>query len=313
MLNRRFLRIKAFQALYGFYREERADPALFRKRLIESLNKTYDLYLFMLAFSVELKAYIHTELEIQEAKFIRSEEAIHSLKALINNQVISCIENNAAFSEKIKKVTAKWSNANDFFKNILIELRNHPAIHAYGLNEKHTFQEDKEIVIAILELMFSESELFDSYAEELFYNWEDDQVLVLTTLQKTLNSIKGSSSSFLAQMHLDEEEDMKFLKNIFDLCVQHNKSLLELISLKTQNWDQDRIAVVDMVLMKMALCEVLYFPFIPVKVSINEYLELAKLYSTPNSHGFINGILDKIQLDLKKEDRIQKMGRGLVD
>ncbi len=150
--------------------------------------------------------------------------------------------------------------------------------------------------------------------EELFYNWEDDQVLVLTTIQKTLSAIKNETTTgFLAPMHLDEEEDLKFLKNIFDLTIQHNAELQELISLKTQNWDQDRIAVVDMVLMKMALCEVLYFPFIPVKVTINEYLELAKLYSTPNSHGFINGILDKIQLDLRKDNKIQKMGRGLVD
>ncbi|MBC7382475.1 MAG: transcription antitermination factor NusB [Bacteroidia bacterium] len=313
MLNRRFLRMKAFQALYSFSQEEKADPASFRKRLVDNLTKTYNLYLFILSFPVELKAYIQTELEIQQAKFIPSDEAISSLKALLNNQVITLIENNAAFKEKIKKVPAQWSNSNEFFKNILAELRNHKSISDYCSSETHTFQEDKVILGTIIELLFSESELFDSYVEELFYNWEDDQVLVLTTIQKTFSSIKDESSAFIAQMHLDEEEDLKFLKNIFDLCLQHNSVLLELVSLKTQNWDQERIAVVDMVLMKMALCELLYFPFIPVKVTINEYLEIAKLYSTPNSHGFINGILDKIQLDLRKDNRIQKMGRGLVD
>lgn len=313
MLNRRFLRVKAFQALYSFSQEERADPILYRRKLLDSLDKTYKLYLFMLSFPVELKFYLQTNLEIQQAKFIRSDKSIHLLQALLNNKLIACIEKNIEFNEKSKSVMPLWSNSNEFFKNILTELRNHPAIQEYGTKETHSYQEDKIILGTIYELLFAESELFGSYVEELFYNWEDDQVLVLTTLQKTINAIKDESSSFLVPMHIDEEEDLKFLKNIFDLTLQNNAELQELISLKTQNWDQDRIAVVDMVLMKMALCEVLYFPFIPVKVTINEYLELAKLYSTPNSHGFINGILDKIQLDLRKENRIQKMGRGLVE
>jgi N utilization substance protein B len=103
------------------------------------------------------------------------------------------------------------------------------------------------------------------------------------------------------------------MRDLFDLTLQHQQTFNEMINAKTQNWEQDRIAMVDILLMRMALCELLYFPYIPVKVSINEYLELAKLYSTPNSHGFINGVLDKIQLQLKAENKISKQGRGLVE
>jgi N utilization substance protein B len=149
--------------------------------------------------------------------------------------------------------------------------------------------------------------------EDKYLNWDDDQILVLKTVAKTIQGIAENTKSILPAKHKDEEEDIKFLKDLFDLCVQHQDELMNLVAVKTKNWDQDRIAVVDLILMKMAICEVLYFPFIPVKVSINEYLELAKLYSTPNSHGFINGILDKVQLDLNQAGRINKLGRGLVN
>ena len=313
MLNRRFLRMKAFQSLYSYFQEDKPDTTVYRRKLIDSLDKTYDLYVFMLSIPVELKFFLELELEIQETKFIPSNESIKFIKALLNNKLLQAITTNIEYLDKLKKVTMKWTDVHELFKSLFNELKAHPALTTYGNEEIHTIQEDKLILGTIFELLFSDSELFNSYVEELFYNWEDDQVLVLTTIQKTLNNIKDASSSFLVKMHIDEEEDLKFLKSIFDLTIQNNKEIQELISLKTQNWDQDRIAVVDMVLMKMALTEILYFPFIPVKVTINEYLELAKLYSTPNSHGFINGILDKIQLDLRKDNRIQKMGRGLVD
>ncbi len=313
MLNRRFLRMKAFQSLYSFSVEENADAQRYKKRMLEGIEKTYELYLFMLSFPVELKNYIQSELGIEEAKFIPSKEIIISLQNLSNNKVINCIEENAAFRNALIKVPCKWSNANDFLKKILGEILKNQAIIDYSSKVDHSFQEDKSVLTTILELVSSDSDLFESYIEDLFSNWEDDQVLILTTLQKTLHSIKNASSNFLVPMHIDEEEDIKFLNAIFDYTLQNQEELTELISLKTQNWDQDRIAMVDMVLMTMALSEILYFPFIPVKVTINEYLELAKLYSTPSSHGFINGILDKIQIDLRKENRIQKMGRGLVD
>ncbi len=183
----------------------------------------------------------------------------------------------------------------------------------YMKEANHTLADDKVLVAGMLEWLFAENELFASFVEERYLNWEDDQVLVVVTLQKTIQALKENTSKVLPDKHKDEKEDIKFLKDLFDLCIQHDDDLMQLIAAKTKNWDQDRIALVDLILMKMALCEVLYFSFIPVKVSINEYLELAKLYSTPNSHGFINGVLDKVQIDLRKENRIQKMGRGLVD
>ncbi len=149
--------------------------------------------------------------------------------------------------------------------------------------------------------------------EEQFMNWEDDQVLVYGQLMKTIAALKDNSAgNFLADGNA-VEEDEAFLKDLFKRTANHEEEFTKLISDKTKNWEADRLAVVDLLLMRMALCEILYFPHIPIKVTINEYLELAKLYSTPNSHGFINGVLDKINQELKQENKLNKTGRGLVE
>jgi N utilization substance protein B len=163
------------------------------------------------------------------------------------------------------------------------------------------------------EAFVAESEDYENYLEERYINWEDDQTMVYAQLLKTISSLKEDSiGNFLAE-ELDNEDDEAFLKELFKRTANYEEELTELISAKTQNWDADRLAVVDLLLMRMALCEVLHFPYIPVKVSINEYLEVAKLYSTPNSHGFINGVLDKINQELKQSNKLNKLGRGLVE
>lgn len=313
MLNRRFLRIKAFQALYSFSREEHGDAIAYRRRLLSGLEKTYELYLFLLSFGQEFRQFLVQEFEMEKAKFIPSDVLKEKYRLMIDNRAILILENSVSFNEALKSNKVQWTNHQDLFRQIWNELKNHPMILNYEKLDKYTLETDKALLGNMLEWLIAEFELFDSFVEDRYANWEDDQVLVLKTLQKNMQFIKENSNKVLPEKHKDEEEDIKFLKDLFDLCVQHDEELMILIAAKTKNWDQDRIALVDLILMKMTLCELLYFPFIPVKVSINEYLELAKLYSTPNSHGFINGVLDKVQIDLRKDNKILKLGRGLVD
>ncbi|MCF8254711.1 MAG: transcription antitermination factor NusB [Bacteroidia bacterium] len=312
MLNRRFLRIKAFQALYSFSREEGGKPSSYKKRLLDGLDKTYELYLLLLSFPQEFKHFLVQELNAEKAKHYPSAEQIALLDLLTSNRVIHTLENNFAFQEALKQNTVVWNGHTDLFRKLWSELKNHELIINFS-KSAHNLNDEKALISGMLEFMVVDSELFEAYIEERYLNWDDDQVLVLSTLQKTLQMLKENSKKVLPEKHKDEEEDLKFVKDLFELTIEKDKELIEMIAAKTQNWDQDRIALVDLILMKMALCEVIYFPFIPVKVSMNEYLELAKLYSTPNSHGFINGILDKVQIDLRKNDKIKKLGRGLVD
>lgn len=313
MLNRRFLRIKALQALYSFAQEENPDAAAYRRRLLSGLEKTYELYLFLMAFPSEFKTFITDERALETGKYIPSSKQLETLQLIIDNKAIAIIENNIALQSELAKHKIGWTGHQDLMRKIWMELKVHPLFTSYVESTPASFKTDKAFIANLMEWLIAEFELFESFLEDKYLNWDDDQILVLKTIQKTIQGMHDKSKSILPDKHKDEEEDIKFLKDLFDLCVENQDELMHLIAVKTKNWDQDRIAVVDLILMKMALCEVLYFPFIPVKVSINEYLELAKLYSTPNSHGFINGILDKVQLDLRKSDRINKLGRGLVD
>lgn len=312
MFNRRFLRIKAFQALYALYQDEQASRALHEKNLVKSLSKAYDLYIYLLALPAAFRHYISLELDTQKTKYIPVDALIRPLEALYNNQAIILLETNAALNEKIKAGKATWNNTKDLFRQLLNLLKKNEAFVLYAETDSHSFTDDRNILQEMYEVFVAESELFDDYLEERFINWEDDQVLVYNQLLKTIGGLQQNSVSFLTDARATEEDEA-FIKDLFRRTVNHEEELTAMISEKTQNWEADRLAMIDLLLMRMALCEIMYFPQIPVKVTINEYLELAKLYSTPNSHSFINGVLDKINQELKRTNKLNKTGRGLVE
>ncbi len=313
MLNRRFLRIKAFQTLYAFSREEHGSVTLYRKRLFDGLDKTYDLFGFMLSFPEAFIHFLKQDLETQKSKYIPAKEQIDLLEAIIANKVLQQISGNLQIRDLKDKNKLDWYQSNDVLRSFWNDIKEAQWVKDYASSSSKNYFTDKDFVATLFELLVSDENVVNAYIEDRFINWDDDQVLVLTAIQRMLKEMRETSKAFLPQKHKDEEEDLKFLKDLFDFYLQHQDTLSELVATRTKNWDEERIALVDMILMKMALCEILYFPYIPVKVTINEYLELAKLYSTPQSHGFINGILDKAQAELKKENKIEKLGRGLVD
>ncbi len=313
MLNRRFLRIKAFQILYALSREEQPNVAIYRKRLFEGLDKTYELFLFMLSFPEAFIDFLQSDIEAQKAKYIPTKEQIDLLDAVLSNKVLLQISNDITLRNTREKKSMQWLQSTDVLRSFWNNIKDTEWVKAYAALPTKTYYNDKDFAATLFELIISDEDIFCAYFEERFINYDDDQVLVLTALQRLLKDLKDNSLVFLPQKHKDEEEDLKFVKDLFDLYLQNQVELSELVTVRTKNWDEERIALVDMILMKMALCELMYFPYIPVKVTINEYLELAKLYSTPQSHGFINGILDKAQSELRKQNKIEKLGRGLVD
>jgi N utilization substance protein B len=313
MLNRRFLRIKAFQMLYALSREEHPNVAVYRKRLFEGLDKTYELFLFTLSFPEAFLDFLQSDLEAQKAKYIPTKEQIVLLDAVLANKVLMQISNDLTLRNAKGKKNIQWLQSNDVLRSFWNDIKESEWVKAYAALPTKTYFNDKDFASTLFELIISDEDTFCAYFEERYINWDDDQVLILTSIQRLLKDLKDNASVFLPQKHKDEEEDLKFVKDLFDLYLQNQVELSDLVTVRTKNWDEERIALVDMILMKMALCELMYFPYIPVKVTINEYLELAKLYSTPQSHGFINGILDKAQTELRKLNKIEKLGRGLVD
>lgn len=313
MFNRRFLRIKVFQALYAITQDNTQSLAVQEKNLIHQLEKTRELFFLLLNFGIEFKHFCELELETAESRYIRDKNLENQLKIIINNQYVDALNNSTSFKTLVEKKKLNWVNNKDLFKHLLSLLKSNPTFSSYLDLEVKNFNSDKTFFSQTLELFISESEMFNSYLEERYMNWEDDQVLIVSHLHKIIQQAVESSNYNPVTGSEISEEDSKFVQQMLHLCNQHEEDFTALISHKTQNWDPERLAIVDLLLMRMALCEMLYFPYVPVKVSINEYIELAKLYSTPNSHGFINGILDKLHLELKDENKIVKLGRGLVE
>lgn len=314
MFNRRFLRIKVLQALYAYHQDENPNRTTHERAMLKSLDRAYELYIYLLSLPAEFRFYIDKELEKQTSKYFPAEEIITPLQALHNNQCIALLEKSDLINERMKNLKLKWTGTNDLFKNSWADLKRNEAFTEYSKKPNHGFNEDRKILSEIYQIFIAESELFEKYMEEQFMNWEDDQVLVTNALLKSISLMKedGSGDYIITESKVSSDDEA-FMIDLFRKTLEQEDELSRLIGDKTKNWETDRIAVVDFLLMKMALCEILSFPHIPIKVSINEYLELAKLYSTPNSHGFINGVLDKVQIDLKKQNKINKQGRGLVE
>ena len=303
-----------FQSLYAFSQDEKANRSTYIKNLLNSLNKTYDLYIFLLAFPLEFKYYLLNEFDTQTLKHFPDDNTIAPIRTLLKNKAITQLDRSDLLKEKIKDVPEKWQGATDLFKNILSQIKDSKLLKEYAEKPEHTFVEDRKFLNEVYEIIIADSEQFEQYIEDRFINWDDDQVLITLALLKSIHSIKeNGGNNFIGKFDMKEEEDLDFMKQLFQRTIDQDEELLKLISDKTKNWEAERIALVDMLLMKMALCEILTFPQIPVKVSINEYLELAKIYSTPSSHTFINGVLDKVKIDLKNENKIIKTGRGLVE
>ncbi|MCU0423567.1 MAG: transcription antitermination factor NusB [Bacteroidia bacterium] len=307
------MRIKVFQALYAITQDNTQSLAVQEKNLIHQLEKTRELFFLLLNFGIEFKHFCELELDTAESRYIRDKNLENQLKTIINNQYVDALNNSTSFKTLVEKKKLNWVNNKDLFKHLLSLLKSNPTFSSYLDIEVKNFNSDKTFFSQTLELFISESEMFNSYLEERYMNWEDDQVLIVSHLHKIIQQAVESSNYNPVTGSEISEEDSKFVQQMLHLCNQHEEDFTALISHKTQNWDPERLAIVDLLLMRMALCEMLYFPYVPVKVSINEYIELAKLYSTPNSHGFINGILDKLHLELKEENKIVKLGRGLVE
>lgn len=313
MFNRRFLRIKVFQAIYAFHQDKAENRQAHLKNLTNSLNKTYELYLFLLLLPDAFKHYLETELENQKAKYVPIDETINHLAILNNNKVLALMHNNPMLQLLAKKHKCVWTNTTELFRQLFTLLKTNEKFNGYLQNATHSFAEDKALVVEMFEVFVGQSEVFENYVEDKYMNWEDDQVLVFLQVTKSIQGLDVNKTDEIAVSATLNDEDELFYTNLFNKTTQFGSDLTALISAKTKNWDSDRLALVDMLFMQMALCEIMHFNHIPVKVSINEYLELAKLYSTPNSHGFINGVLDKIHQELKTENKLTKTGRGLVE
>ncbi|MGY5848024.1 transcription antitermination factor NusB [Salegentibacter sp. HM20] len=314
MLTRRHIRVKVMQSLYAFNQSQNDNLVTEEKFLLKSMDEMYDLFLLQLSLIMEIREHAQTFLEKSQQKYLPTSEDRDPNRKFTENKLISILNENEALSEALEdRKINHWKMDDEYVSILWEELKNSELYENYMETRESSFKEDKDFVLKMFKEIIAPNDKLYDYLEDKKLTWLDDLPLVNTAIVKMLQKIKENPDKpFKLTKLYKSEEDKEFARELFRKTYVNDESLSEEMLGKTPNWDKDRIAEVDMVLMKMAICEFLHFPSIPVKVTINEYLELAKEYSTPKSSIFINGVLDKLSKEYSSNKRLNKMGRGLM-
>lgn len=314
MLNRRHIRIKVMQTLYASKGTESDDIKTNKKFLLQSLDSMYDLFLAQLSLLIEVHKKSKDHLAKTQKKLLATKEEKNPNSKFVNNEVLEKLTTNDALKAYIDNQKENlWYLDFEYVDVMFKAILESDIYKDYMSTKSSTFKEDKNFVIDLFtEIIAPNDKLYD-YFEDKRITWLDDLPVVNTAILKLLKKVKVTSEgNYFTPKLFKDLDDRDFGVQLLEKTILNQSSFNEEIASKTKNWDTERITQIDTVLMQMAICEFQKFPSIPIKVTINEYLEIAKEYSTPKSSNFINGILDKIKKEYTEEGKLNKIGRGLM-
>lgn len=310
MLSRRGIRIKAMKRLYSISRDESLTIRAAVNAYHKSITDTYDLYLFCTYSLAKICRMATDDEEKRKSKYLPTEEDKVFTSKLYHNPIIQAIDSNPELNKKAGK--AQYSNiaTKDFASKVYSGFSKEEAYLNY-LKKESTDQDHLDILLELFRFC-RKSEYFNDVMEDRSINWIDDKSLVIGTVKKTLKALPSKDNVF--ERHLPDSDIVNdFGESLLKITYEEDDELLNSVKPVLENWDHERLAIIDMILIKMALVEFTNFETIPVKVTLNEYVEISKMYSTPKSKEFVNGILDKLLKQLQSENKIEKEGRGLDD
>lgn len=314
MLNRRHIRVKVMQTMYAFRGSESDDLTKDQKFLLFSIDNMYNLYLLLMSLLIEVQKRAESDLQKKRNKHLATTEDKNPNKKFVNNQILKLLKENILLKEQleVKKIT-NWELDDEYVDIIFKDIIASDLYADYMKTRVSDFKEDKDFIVDIFKDIIAPNDKLYDYMEDKNLTWLDDLPTVNTTILKLLRKVKASAPEnyFTPKLYKDLD-DKQFAIDLFKKTLLNRTAINEEIDKKTKNWDSDRIANVDYVLLQMAICELKNFPSIPVKVTINEYLEISKEYSTPKSSIFINGILDKLVKEYEAHGTLNKVGRGLM-
>ncbi|MFZ2430299.1 MAG: transcription antitermination factor NusB [Lutibacter sp.] len=312
MINRRHIRIKVMQSVYALLQSKSDNLKKEEDFLYTSIEKMYDLYVLMLRLLVEVKNMEKKHIEISGKKYLATTQDLNPNFKFINNEIFKLLDESVSLNAYLNDNKLNyWSLDNEYVHEILKLIKESSSYAAYMKSEKCSFEEDRDFVVALFKTVVAPNEKLAEYFEDKTISWVDDIPFVNTWIVKSLNQLKPKQTFQLGNLYKDDD-DKKFVVDLFRKVVLNHKEFEKEIENKTPNWDTDRIAEIDMILIKMAISEFLKFPSIPTSVTINEYIEIAKDYSSEKSSFFINGVIDKILKDFTASKRLNKIGRGLL-
>lgn len=307
MINRVLIRLKIVQIVYAYYQNGGKNLDTAEKELFFSLSKAYDLYNYLLLLMVEVTKQANKRLNAAKNKLVPTKEELFPNTKFVENRFIAQLEVNKQLLEFSNNQKKTWENEADFVKTLCDKILESDIYKEYMASETSSYEEDRELWRKLYKnIIFNNIEL-DQVLEDQSLYWNDDKEIVDTFVLKTIKRFDEKNSAKQELLpEFKDEEDQDFARRLFRRTILNADYYRHLISENTKNWDLDRVAFMDVVIMQIALAEILSFPNIPVSVSLNEYVEIAKLYSTPKSGGFINGTLDGIVNSLKKENKLTK-------
>ena len=307
MINRVLIRLKIVQIVYAYYQNGGKNLDTAEKELFFSLSKAYDLYNYLLLLMVEITKQAERKQSAAKSKLLPTAEELYPNTKFVDNRFIAQLEVNKQlleFSETQKKT---WENESEFVKSLCEKIMDSDIYKEYMASETSSYEEDRELWRKIYKRIIFNNDELDQVLEDQSLYWNDDKEIVDTFVLKTIKRFdekNGAKQELLPEFK--DEEDQDFARRLFRRTILNADYYRHLISENTRNWDLDRVAFMDVVIMQIALAEILSFPNIPVSVSLNEYVEIAKLYSTPKSGSFINGTLDGIVKILKEDNKLTK-------
>lgn len=315
MLNRRYLRIKVLQVLYSWFQADNDDLPKAEKEMLDSISKVYDLYLLMLLLVIEVVDSAESLMETQKLKNFATDEELDPNLHFIENKAVNLLRNNVEFGRAIVAKRINWGIHSDVIRKLYVNIEKSDLYKKYMLVEESGLKKDKAFIIEMYEKFISENEFFNQIIEEESIYWSLDLELVHLNVMKTFEKMKlvqDVNSKVLLEVFRDKDDDLKFTNELLRKSLVNNKEYSEIIEKFTKNWEVDRLAKIDVILLKLAMTELDHMPNIPVKVTMNEYIDLSKYFSTPKSKSFINGVLDRVVSEWRESGRLEKSGRGLI-
>jgi len=314
MLNRRFLREKILQMLYAFYQSEADDVRVAEKNMLFGTRKLYELYMRLASVIVELGDYAQRRIDEGKQKYIPTETEKNPNLKFVQNRLIEQLRTDPVFIRKSDEYKISWKNHEDLFRNLYQIMLKAQSYQDYMDNPEVSYENDKTFICGFFKRKISNySNLYHHFEEQSIF-WTDDFDNVAFWLLRSLKRAEENSEILLSEDQFMKMDDLDFAKRLFELTVLHSEAYSKIIEqYLTDEWEIARTPLIDVLVMKMAITEMCHFPTIPVKVTLNEYIEMTKLFSTEKSRIFVNGLLNKLSEDFVRDGKIKKTGRGLID
>lgn len=313
MLNRRHIRVKVMQSIYAMHQHQSDNLDKEEKFLFQSIENTQNLYLLLLSALIEIKKKEEEYIDLASKKHLATREERNPNLKFINNKVLVLLSESEALETALDDHNINnWKLNDDIILGLIDTIKESELYQKYMQKPVGSFDDDKNFIVDLYTEVIAPSDRLYDYLEDHKLTWLDDLPAINTLIVKQIKQLKGEHDTLVIPKVYKDEDDKDFVKNLFRKTVLNELELSKEYIDKTPNWDVERIAEIDTIILKMAICELLKFPSIPTKVTINEYLEIAKEYSTPKSSIFINGILDNLVKEFTQDGKLKKSGRGLL-